>query len=80
MCHSGHKVTDAFNNLKLDYVSHLPDSPDLSSCDFSPFGILKQKIKDRVFQTAEDIMTTVRSGWDERILEHMRSTFFNWIE
>jgi hypothetical protein len=25
-------------------------------------------------------MTTVRSGWDERILEHMRSTFFNWIE
>jgi hypothetical protein len=35
--------------------------------------MLKQKIKDRVFQTAEKV-------WDERALEDLQSVFFNWIE
>jgi hypothetical protein len=34
MCHNGCKVTDEFDNRKLQRVAHPPDSPDLSPCDF----------------------------------------------
>jgi hypothetical protein len=43
-------VTDEFDNLKLDRVHNPPYSPDLRMCDFWLFGMLKQKIKDRVFR------------------------------
>jgi hypothetical protein len=53
ICHNDRKVTDEFDNLKLDRIPHLPYSQDLSPCDFWSFGMLKQKIKDRMFQTVE---------------------------
>jgi hypothetical protein len=43
MCHNGRKVTDEFDNRKLQRVVHPPYSPDLSPCDFWLFGMLKQK-------------------------------------
>jgi hypothetical protein len=46
----GYKMTNELNNLKLDRAPHPPDSPDLSPCDFWLFGILKQKIKNRMFR------------------------------
>jgi hypothetical protein len=45
-CHSGRKVTDEFDNRKLQRVAHPPYSPDLSPCDFWLFDMLKQKMKD----------------------------------
>jgi hypothetical protein len=42
--------------------------------------MLKQNIKDRVFQTVEEIMTAVHRKWDELILKDLPSVFFNWIE
>jgi hypothetical protein len=80
ICHNDRKVTDEFDNLKFDRVPHLRDLPDLSSCDFWLFGMLKQKIKDRVFQTVEEMMTAVHRVWDELILEDLQFVFFNWIE
>jgi hypothetical protein len=56
-CHNDRKVTDELANLKFDRVPHSHYSPDLSPCDCWPVGMLKQKIKDRVFQMVEDIMT-----------------------
>jgi histone-lysine N-methyltransferase SETMAR len=34
MCHHGRKVTNEFDNRKLQRVAHPPYSPDLSPCDF----------------------------------------------
>jgi hypothetical protein len=51
MWHNGRKVSDQFDNLKLDPVPDPRYSADLSPCDFWLFGMLNQKIKDRVFQT-----------------------------
>jgi hypothetical protein len=80
MCHNGYKVTDELPNLKLDRVPHPPYSQDLSLCDFWLFVMLKQKIKDRVFQMVEEIMIAVHKVWDELTLDDLQSVFFNWIE
>jgi hypothetical protein len=80
MYYNGRKVTNELDNLKPDHVPHPPYSPDLNPCDFWLFGKLKQKIKDRVFQAVEEIMTAVYRAWDELTLEDLQSIFFNWIE
>jgi hypothetical protein len=80
MCHNDRKVTNEFAHLKLDRIPHPPYSPDLSPCDFWLFGMLKQKIKDRVFQIVEEMMTAVHRVWDELTLDDLQTIFFNWIE
>jgi histone-lysine N-methyltransferase SETMAR len=80
MCHNDRKVTDELANLKFDRVPHPPYSPDLSPCDFWPFEMLKQKIRDQVFQTVEEIMTAVHRVCNELTLDDLQSVFFNWIE
>jgi hypothetical protein len=80
MYHKGRKMTDELDNLKLDRIPHLSHSPDLNPCNFWLFEMLKQKIKDRVFQTVEEMMTAVHCIWDELILQDLQSVFFNWIE
>jgi hypothetical protein len=42
--------------------------------------MLKQKIKDRMLQTIEEIMTAVHRVWNERTWDDLQSDFFNWIE
>jgi hypothetical protein len=69
MCHNGRKVTDEFDNRKLQRGAHPPYSPDLSPCDFWLFGILKQKMKDREFSGVEEIMNVVQEIWREVTLE-----------
>jgi hypothetical protein len=66
ICRNGHMVTDVLANLKRDHVPRPPDSPDLDSCVFWLFRMLKQKIKDRMLQTIEEIMTAVHRVWNER--------------
>jgi hypothetical protein len=80
MCHNGRKVTDELANVKLACIHHPSDSPDLSPCDFWPFGMMKQKIKDRVCQTIRELMTAVHRVWDDLTLDDLQSVFFNWIE
>jgi hypothetical protein len=80
MCHNGRKVTDESDNGKLQRVAHPPYSPNLSPCDFSLFGMLKQKMKDRELSGVEEIMNAVQEIWREVTLERLQSVFFNWIE
>jgi hypothetical protein len=80
MCHNGRKVTDELEVLRLEGIPHPPYSPDLSPCDFWLFGVLKQNIKDQVFQTIEKILDAIRHVWREVTLERLQSVFFDWIE
>jgi hypothetical protein len=77
MYHNDCKVTDEFDNLKFDRIPHPPDPPYLSPCDFWLFGMLEQKIKDRMFQAIEAIMTAVHRVWNELTLKDLQSVFFN---
>jgi hypothetical protein len=69
MCHNSRKVTDELENRKLVRVAHPPNSRDLSPCDFWRFGMLKQKIQDRVFDTIEEILMAIRKVWSEVTFE-----------
>jgi hypothetical protein len=77
MCNNGCKVTDELENLNLVRVAHPPDSRDLSPCDFWLFGMLKQKIQDRVFDTTEEILMAIRKVWSEVTFEDLQSVFFD---
>jgi hypothetical protein len=74
------KVTDEPDNLKLDRVPHPPYSPDLSTCSFWLFGILKQPIKDQVFHAVEEIVGAFHEVWSQMISGDLQPVFFNWIE
>jgi histone-lysine N-methyltransferase SETMAR len=80
ICHNGRKVSDELDSLKLDRVPHPPYSPDLSSCDFWSFGMLKQAIKNRVFHAVEEIVSAFHEVWSQVISEDLQSVFLNLIE
>jgi hypothetical protein len=42
--------------------------------------MLKDKIKDRLFRTIEEIITAVHMVWSEVTLDDLQSVFFNWME
>jgi hypothetical protein len=46
MCHNGAKITEKLEKRHVARAPHPPYLPDLSSCDFWLFGILKQKMKE----------------------------------
>jgi hypothetical protein len=42
--------------------------------------MLKQKIKDRMFDTTEEILIAIRKVWSEVTFEDLQSVFFDWIQ
>jgi hypothetical protein len=59
---------------------HPPYSPDLSPCDFWWFEILKQKMKERVFQSEEQILAAITESWNKLTFEDIQRVFHNWME
>jgi hypothetical protein len=67
------KISDA-KLKKLPYPAY---SPDLSPCDFWLFGMLKGNMKDRAFQTIEEIMEAVTLIWNGVTFEQLQNVFLN---
>jgi transposase len=59
MCHDDAKITEKLEKRHTARASHPTYSPDLSSSDFWLFGILKQKMKKRIFQSEEQIFAVI---------------------
>jgi hypothetical protein len=59
VCRNGAKITEKLEKRHIERPPHSPYSPDLSQCDFWLFGILKQKMKEPVFQSEEQILAAV---------------------
>jgi transposase len=79
-CHNGAKITEKLEKRHLARAPHPPYSPDLSPCDFWLFGILKQKMKERVFQSDAQILTAITESWNELTFEDIQRVFQNWME
>jgi hypothetical protein len=77
MCHNGRKITEEISDAKLESLFHPVYSPDLSPCDFLLFGMLKEKMKDRALQTAEEILEVVTLIWNAVSFEQLQSVFLN---
>jgi hypothetical protein len=80
MCHNGAKITKKLENRHIARAPHPPYLPDLSPCEFWLFGILKQKMKKRVFQSEEQILAAIIESWSELIFEDIQRVFHNWME
>jgi hypothetical protein len=80
MCYSGAKITEKLEKRHIARAPHPPYSPDLSPCDFWLFGILKQNMKERVFQSEEQILAAITESWNELTFEDIQRVFHNWME
>jgi histone-lysine N-methyltransferase SETMAR len=80
MRHNGAKITEKLEKRYIARVPHLPYSSDLSPCDFWLFGTLKQKMKERVFQSEEQILAAITKSWNELTFENSQRVFHNWME
>jgi transposase len=80
MCHNGTKITEKLEKRHIVRAPHPPYSPDLSPCDFWLFGILKQKMKERVFHSEEQILAAITESWNELTFEDIQKVFHNWME
>jgi hypothetical protein len=77
ICHNAGKITEEISDAKLESLANPVYSPDLSPCDFWLFGMLKQKMKDRAFQTVEEMLEAVTLIWNVVSFEQLQSIFFN---
>jgi transposase len=80
MCHNGAKITEKLEKRHIARASHPLYSPDLSPCGFWLFGILKQKMKERIFQIVEQILAAITESWNELTFEDIQRIFHNWME
>jgi hypothetical protein len=80
ICHHGAKISEKHEKRHIVRAPHPPYSPDFSLCDFWLFGILKQKMKERVFQSEEQILAAITESWNELTFEDIQRVFHNWME
>jgi hypothetical protein len=67
--------------IREDYVSrfpHPPYSPDISPCDFWLFGLLTEILKDREFNSNDEIEQAIAEAWNDLTVDEVQSVFQNW--
>jgi hypothetical protein len=81
MYHNRSKVTSKFEKYYVSRQLHPPYSPDLSPCDFWLFGIrmLKGILKDREFNSSNEIEEATTKVWDDLTFDEVQSVFHNWM-
>jgi transposase len=58
-------VEEKLAKQQVTVLPHPPYSPDLASCNFYSFPHLKEKLRGRQFQFAEEMVTATREAvWD----------------
>jgi hypothetical protein len=72
---SGIKIREA----SVSRLPHPPNSSDLSPCDFWLFETLKRVLKDREFNSSDEIEEVITEVWDEFTFDEVQSVFHNWM-
>jgi hypothetical protein len=80
VCHNGAKITEKHKKRHIAQTPHPPYSPDLSLCNVRLFGILKQKMKERVFPGEGQVLTAITESWNELTFEDIQRSFHNCME
>jgi histone-lysine N-methyltransferase SETMAR len=79
-CHNGAKITEKLAKKHIARAPHPPYSLDVSPCDLRLFEILKEKMKDTVFRSEEQIFAAITKSWNELTFEDIQKVFENWME
>jgi hypothetical protein len=80
MCHHGNKISEKLAKGSIERAPHPLCSPDISQCDFWLFGMLRQKMKDREFQSQQAILSLVAKMWNDPIFADVQRAFQEWME
>jgi hypothetical protein len=77
--HNGFKVSPKFENHHVSRLPHPTYSPDRSSCDLWFLGMLKGVLKDREFNSSNEIEKGIMKVWDELTFDEVQTISHNWI-
>jgi transposase len=80
MYHGDAKIIEKLGKEHIARAFHPLYSRDLSPCDFWLFGMLKEKIKDRVFRSEQHILAAITRTRNELAFEDIQRVFLNWME
>jgi hypothetical protein len=75
--HNGSKATSKSEKHHVSQLSHPPDSPDISSCDFWLFGMLKGVLNNHEFNSSDEIEEAITKVWDGLAFDEVQSLFHN---
>jgi hypothetical protein len=72
----------SLKNMRRDVARALHPlySPDHSPRDLWLFGILKQEMKERVFESEEQILAAITKSWNKPTFEDIQRVSHNWME
>jgi histone-lysine N-methyltransferase SETMAR len=79
-CHNAKKITENLQKKHITRAPHQLYSPELSPCDFWFFGMVKQKIKDREFCSAQEMLSSLSDAWSDHTFEDIQRVFFEWMD
>jgi transposase len=74
------KITEKLEKRHIAQAPYPPYSPNFSPFGFWLFGILKQKMKERVFHGEKQILAVITESWNELIFEDIQRVLHNWME
>lgn len=75
--HRAHATIDFFNNTGVKVLDHPAYSPNLASCDFALFRIVKVQFKDKKFVSDSELL----AAWDQvysELPEEKWNDFFDY--
>jgi histone-lysine N-methyltransferase SETMAR len=77
-CHNAKKITGKLQQKHITRAPHPPYSPDLSPCDFWFFGMVREKINDREFDSAQEILSSLSDAQNDLTVEEIQRLFLEW--
>jgi hypothetical protein len=77
VCHNGSKVASKFENYHVPRLSHAFYSPDISPCGFWLFGMLQRVLKDREFNSIDEIEEAITKVRNKLTFGEIQSVFHN---
>jgi hypothetical protein len=75
--HNGSKVVSKFEKYYLSWFPDLSHSPDINPCDFWLFAMLKETVKDRDFNSSDELEVMIGSAWNGLDFDDVQSVFHN---
>jgi hypothetical protein len=79
MCHNGSKVASKFEKHYLSRLWHPRHSLKISVCDFWLSEMLKGVLKDREFNSNDEIEEVMTKAWDEFTFDEVHTVFHDWM-
>ena len=76
--HRAAQTTETIKRLGFELLDNPPYSPDLATCDFYLFPLIKSVLRGTQFESVADLPAEVQQAIAEISLTRIESGFFLW--